>query len=283
MISTKPFFLIGCVRSGTTMLRDILRMHPNLVAPEETHFYRWADPFGTDTARKWLLNNKTLVRHRTLDSVGAEEFEQMLDRAVTRKDLYRMYMQLVISRNKPQAHRWFDKTPQNVYGAAMLAADYPQSRFVHIVRNPADVVLSLREGTVMKVRNVVGACNYWRESVAIMDTLKRACPGRVFEVRYEDFTADPKLHTGRLLDFVQEPYEEGFMDAFKSRPSAYDAAAKLTPKDKRMIERICGQWAAEYGYGPEGAQKPRRPVARPRRPGARAARGPGAVRARAAG
>ena len=42
-----PFFILGCVRSGTTLLRDILRIHPRLESPEETHFFRWADPYAS--------------------------------------------------------------------------------------------------------------------------------------------------------------------------------------------------------------------------------------------
>ena len=44
---TAPFFLVGCVRSGTTLLRNLLRQHPNLESPEETHFFRWPHSFGT--------------------------------------------------------------------------------------------------------------------------------------------------------------------------------------------------------------------------------------------
>lgn len=248
MKANSPFFIIGCVRSGTTMLRDILRMHPNLAAPEETHFYRWPEPFGTDSAKRQLLGNKTLARHRTLDSIDNAEFAAMLERARSRRDLYRLYMALYLRRNKPEARRWFDKTPQNVYGAAMLAADFPRARFVHIVRNPLDVVLSLRKGTVMQVSSLVGACNYWREAAAIIGSFRRAYPKRLFEIRYEEFTADPRLHTGRLLDFLDEPYDPAFMDAFVSRPKSHHAADTLSPRELRTVREICGPWAKAYGY-----------------------------------
>ena len=47
-----PFFVLGCVRSGTTLLRDILRQHPRLESPEETHFFRWSDPYGSPRYEK---------------------------------------------------------------------------------------------------------------------------------------------------------------------------------------------------------------------------------------
>ena len=37
-----PLFLVGCVRSGTTLTRDLLRRVPGVICPEETHFLRWS-------------------------------------------------------------------------------------------------------------------------------------------------------------------------------------------------------------------------------------------------
>ena len=58
--SRPPFFILGCVRSGTTMLRNALRLHPNLASPEETHFYRWGEPFGSVALNRMLANNPVL-------------------------------------------------------------------------------------------------------------------------------------------------------------------------------------------------------------------------------
>jgi hypothetical protein len=243
-----PFFIIGCVRSGTTMLRNVLRLHPNLAAPEETHFYRWSEPFGTDASLKQLAKNTTLTRHRAIDGVTEEEFALMLSESHSRRDLYQRYMSLFLGRTKPGAVRWFDKTPQNVYGSAMLAADFPRSRFVHIVRNPLDVVLSLRAGEVMKVSGLIGASNYWLESVTNLHTLKKAFPRRVMEFRYDEFNADPPGHATRVLDFVGEPLVPGFMDAFVSRPKSYDHKERLNSAELATVRRICGKWANAYGY-----------------------------------
>ncbi len=248
MTRSPPFFIIGCVRSGTTMLRNILRLHPNLAAPEETHFYRWTEPFGTDVSNRQFINNAILKKHRQIDSIDEAEFQLILDKARTRKQLYQRYMKSFVQKTKPEAGRWFDKTPQNVYGAAMLAADFPHSRFIHIVRNPLDVVLSLRTGQVMQITSLIGACNYWREAVVNIATLKKAIPRRVLELNYEEFTAAPREFAGKLLDFIGEPFDADFMDAFVSKPVSYDHSSLLSPEERRMVRDICGTWASSYGY-----------------------------------
>mgnify|MGYP003951013369 CR=1 FL=1 len=124
-----PFFMLGCVRSGTTMLRDALRMHPNLAGPEETHFYRWGEPYGTEAMTRTLTNNVVLKRHREIDGITEPEFVEMLKQCTSRAELYWKYMTLYIHRKKPGATRWFDKTPQNVYGAMLAASSMPRARF----------------------------------------------------------------------------------------------------------------------------------------------------------
>ena len=152
-MNNEPFFIIGCVRSGTTLLRDILRNHPNLASPEETHYFRWAEVFGTPLSQMQLLNNQVLKKHREMDNISEDEFKTILERSSSRGDLQKRYMDRYLLNNKLSATRWFDKTPQNVYGSAMIASEFPRAKFVHIVRNPLNVVSSLRIGKVVKIEN----------------------------------------------------------------------------------------------------------------------------------
>ena len=56
--------------------------------------------------------------------------------------------------------RWFDKTPQNIYGMLLLSAVYPDAKFVHIVRHPLNVVTSLKAGKVMAKHSLQGGHQY---------------------------------------------------------------------------------------------------------------------------
>lgn len=244
----QPFFMLGCVRSGTTMLRDVLRRHPNLACPEETHFFRWGDPFGTDGLSRTLMNNAVLKKHREIDGITEDEFRKILDKSTSRGDLYQRYMALYIQRKKPTATRWFDKTPQNVYGAMLAATTMPRARFVHIVRSPANVVASLRIGKIVKVDNLVGAANYWNEAVSIVRGLRRAYPGRVYELRYEDFTADPMGQTQKLLKFLGEPFDAADFATLRIRESDHSEEGVLNAEELARIEALCQIGMRRYGY-----------------------------------
>lgn len=244
----KPFFILGCVRSGTTFLRDVLRRHPNLASPEETHFYRWPEPFGTQAYRKVLLNNKILIRHREIDGISEPIFRKILDRSISRGDLYRRYCHRYIEIKKPGATRWFDKTPQNVYGAAMLTSEFPGSKLVHIVRNPLNVVSSLIIGKIMHVPDIVGACNYWIEAIEIMKVIKRAYPGLVYEIKYEDLTANIDIELPRLLEFLGEEYNVAHFEDVKVEPMHHDHKKIFTQDERDWIEKLCGKLSEPYGY-----------------------------------
>lgn len=251
--ASTPFFIMGCPRSGTTMLRDILRLHPNLAAPEETHFFRWPEPFGSTGFADYLQSSPVFRRHRSLDGISEPEFVELLRRSVSRMDLCRNYMQLYIERNKPSATRWFDKTPQHVYGALLIGAQ-SNARMISIVRDPVQVVSSLFVGKVVKMRSLVGACNYWNEASDAMHGLRRAYPNRVYELRYEDFTAAPLPELQRVLDFVGESFEAPVFAAVSTRTVTHDDEQVLTPAQRSRIEGLCRRWRRHYGYEIEAAR-----------------------------
>jgi Sulfotransferase family len=239
------------------MLRDALRMHPNLGCPEETHFFRWGEPFGTDALMRTLSNNAVLKRHRGIDGVTEAEFADLLRKSSSRAELYNHYMALYLQRKKPGARRWFDKTPQNVYGALLAATSMPRSKFVHIVREPINVVASLRIGRIVKVENLTGACNYWNEAVQIVAGLKRAYPARVYELRYEDFVAQPVVQLKMLLEFLGEPFEDAWFAALRTQAVDHKEEGVLSDEELAVVRELCGAGRRRYGYeAPEQADAP---------------------------
>lgn len=243
-----PFFILGCVRSGTTLLRDLLRNNPRFACAEETHFFRWGDPFATPKFIGLLRSNPVLQAHRRLDGISEAEFEQMLLATTSRSELQHRYMTEFVRRNKPTAQRWFDKTPQNVYGALLIATTMPFAKFVHIVRDPVNVAASLRLGRVMQVERIVGAVNYWNEAVNIISGLKIAYPDRVHELRYEDLMQSPEHQLQELLAFLKEPAELGWLKVRELQGSDHRAESVLNDSEIRRIEQLCTPGMKRYGY-----------------------------------
>jgi len=249
-MSRQPFFIVGCVRSGTTMLRNMLNLHPNLVSPEETQFFRMAEPFGLPGYMHFVSNNPDLRRHREIDGISDEEFRMILEQSDSKFDLCERYMTLFMQRRKPGAKRWFDKSPQNVYGAPMIMAR-PGPMLLHIHRDPVNVVSSLRLGKVMKVESLVGACNYWNEAADIMFTMKRAYPRRVLEIKYEEFVLDPLAGLQSIMAFLGERFNATWFEGIDAREVSHRDEGILSTEEIAEVEHRCHGGRQRYGYVPE--------------------------------
>lgn len=245
----RPLFIIGCPRSGTTLLRDLLRRVPDLICPEETHFYRWTEPFRTPMSWGPHRNNKLLERHRGIDGVTPERFAALLARSRSKHELLRHYITaFAAAQGITGPYRWFEKTPQNVFGAPLLAQDFPQALFVNMVRNPLNVVASLSLGKQVHIADIHGACNYWCEAVKVADTLQRAFPDRVLTLRYEDLVADVPGTLARVLRAADLPQPAAPYSAADAHPEANQWRSVLSPQQVRAVVNRCGPLAEPLGY-----------------------------------
>ena len=242
-----PFFILGAPRSGTTLLRDLLREHPRLECPEETHFFRWSDPFGSP---KYISHYKTKLfrEHRVLDGISEFNFDLMIRGAVTREhlawDYGRCYLQ---NRGKPEA-RLYDKTPQNVYGIFLINAIYPKAKFIHIYRNPLNVVASLMEGKVMPVHSLRGAVNSWTESMILLDQFKKLHPELLLELPYEELTENPDPYLKQILEFINEDPSLLPSQKDKTHPEKNKYKSKLSEREIQVVLQRCEPYLSQYGY-----------------------------------
>lgn len=251
-----PFFIVGCVRSGTTLLRNILDSHPRLACPAETHFFRWGDPYGMNRFREYyysipndLSGKKPIYSlHRKVDKCSDEEFDHLLETCRMRGELQLAYSTTYIKRvGKPDA-RWFDKSPQNIYGILLLRAAFPKAQFLHIVRNPFDVIASLIFGEVIRADSLVGACNYWLEAVQIFNEAKNAFPSQCLEIKFERLIKAPVQVVKDTLRFLGEDPRLIAYDYTSIHKRCRHCREVLTNYDVQLIVDICGEFMLHYGY-----------------------------------
>lgn len=245
----RPLFIVGSVRSGTTLTRNLLRRVPNFICPEETHFFRWAEPFRTPHSFAPYRHNQLLRKHRQIDGVSDEVFEDILRTSRNKTELQRGYITAFAQAQGIKGpYRWFDKTPQNVYGAALIAQEMPNARFLNLIRNPLNVVASLVLGRQVKVSDIHGACNYWSEAVQVMTTVEAAYPDRVLTLRYEDLIADVPGAMARILDHAGVTAPPGLYsagDAHRERNLWRDA---LGTGLSGVVRNRCLHLARRCGY-----------------------------------
>jgi hypothetical protein len=244
-----PLFIVGSMRSGTTWLRDMLRRVPNLICPEETHFMRWAEPFRTPSGMTPHRNNALLRTHREMDGVSEEVFDLILKHSQSKAELQRRYISAFAAAKGVEApFRWFDKTPQNIYGLPLIMAEFPRARILHLVRNPLNVVASLQLGRQVSIPDLQGAINCWTEAVSIWDSVAGIAPGRMREIRYEDILADAPGSLAAILEFAQVDHAPGLWSPGDARPERNQWRRVLSGEAARRVARRCDRLAAARGY-----------------------------------
>jgi len=139
-----PAFVIGCGRSGTTILGTVLSKHPDLkYFFEPWHLWATVDPLN-DVSNLFFRVAGRLLRDG--DEVTPEarlRFERLFLEAGERTG------KLVV-----------EKTPHNAMRIGYLEALAPLARFVHIIRDGGEVCQSIARMAAKRSYRILGRPNY---------------------------------------------------------------------------------------------------------------------------
>ncbi|HEV8565161.1 MAG TPA: sulfotransferase [Actinomycetota bacterium] len=271
----RPFpFIVARGRSGTTLLRAILDAHPDLAIPGESHFavsfamrrhrFERGGAFDVDTFVRDLLQHWGFRRWEIpQDQVRAAFAETPpADVAAAIRLAFAVYAH---SRGKP---RYGDKTPGFVLHVGLLAELFPESRFVHLIRDGRDVALSYLD-TDFGVNTLTDAAIYWDRFVRKgRDAGRALAPGRYLEVRYEDLVADVEQTTRRVCEHIELPFDPSMLTYFE-RANDLDALShaehhrnillpptsglrdwrsQMAAADVAVFEALAGNLLTDLGY-----------------------------------
>jgi len=187
----RPIFIVGCQRSGTTLLRLILDAHPRLsVGPES----RFLDDLGKVTGEEWPRIEPYGLPPAFLNERFAELFHDF-------------HMAYARSRGR---ERWGDKSPRYTLRIPFLDELFPTCQVIHVIRDGRDVVTSHRER--WGYASAYKATAKWQRYIEAARAAGRDLgPERFAEVRYEALVADPEPELRRLLEFLGEPWDDAVL------------------------------------------------------------------------
>jgi hypothetical protein len=282
MAADRPIFVVGCPRSGTTMLQLMLHAHPRIAIPPETRFllagYQRRAGFGdlTRAAGRHALA-RYIVESGQFEDLGLDDDEVIAAIVAGPPTLgsafgivFRMYAQRF---GKP---RWGDKRPLYLRHLPTILRLFPDAQIIDIMRDGRDCVASLKE-TPWKPSGFDTLVDYWTKSADASLLARRRYPADVYhQVRYEDLVTDPEPHLRRMCAFLGEDYDPAMSAPDKLAPVAVPQyktwhtlthraptteriqswRARLSAEELRRCEEAFGDRLARFGYLPSA------PVAR---------------------
>jgi Sulfotransferase family len=274
-------FIVGCARSGTTLLRRMVDAHPLIAIPREQHWLpKWferrkgvtSEGFVTPELVSELIRYEKFVRMR----IGREELERLLGSGDPVKysdfvsGVFDLYGQ---AQGKSLVG---DKTPAYVDRIPTLHALWPNARFVHLVRDGRNVCLStINWGRAFKIARrftrwdedaVTTTALWWERKVRLgHEDGTPLGPELYHEVRYEELVSEPAKTCAALCGFLDIPYDEAMLKFHEGRtktkpgldakgawlpvtPGLRDWRTQMPTEDLERFEATVGDLLDELGY-----------------------------------
>jgi hypothetical protein len=268
---TPPLFVLGVSRSGTTLLRVILDRSSGIAIPDESFFI----PLLARRHRGRVDHARFLDDLRRLPTLGAwgvssEDIASRLRPGIhAGQAIAAIFEAYAATEGKP---RWGDKTPMYMRHLPLLERLFPNSQYIHLIRDGRDAGLSflrMPEGTFTRTWAHPGnaaefACLWRTEVTAARDLGRQVGQSRYFEVRYEELVSDPERTVRGICEFASLPYEPAMLEYagavdVSGKPHQQRLLQPLTPgvrdwrtqvsgEDVRAFESVAGDLLAELGY-----------------------------------
>jgi len=173
----RPIFVLGMIRSGTTLMEQMLTAHPDVAGAGEQHFW-------IDEAHKCLdLATTQLVPERMAEL--SAQYLQVLDRTVSTTRFVT------------------DKMPGNVGVLGFIHACLPNAKIICMNRDPIDTCLSIWTTHMYNPPdfgshkgNIIRA---FRLNERLLEHWNRVLPAdRFLQVCYEELTSQPETVMRRV-------------------------------------------------------------------------------------
>jgi LPS sulfotransferase NodH len=203
-------FLVGCPRSGTTWLQKLLASHTKVRTGEESHFFSL---YIGPQLRAW----KSQKLHHFNAGVGhaagppayfrEEEFLAILKKYVLE------LLRPLIDQLRPD-ELFLEKTPSHALFIPEIKELLPESRFIHLLRDPRDVVASLMAvsrswGATWAPNDAKTAAAMWVQHVQAVQSSSRNLPdGDIYQVNYENLWTSPSDTLKDLATFLGLSWNE---------------------------------------------------------------------------
>jgi len=203
--SSRPVFVLGMPRSGTSLIEQILSSHHDVHGAGELNNISKLEDYvkGTDTSEQASLATK-------FANIDADRLTHMANAYLDKlKDI------------NPDTKYVVDKMPHNFLQIGLISLLFPEAKIIHCVRNPLDNCLSIYfQAFIWAHDYAVDLSNigfFYNEYQRIMKHWDSVIDLPMLTVKYEDMISDQEAMTRKLLDFCDLEWDESVMKFYDSK------------------------------------------------------------------
>jgi len=226
---TTHFFLLGFLRSGTTLMEQVLASNPDVVTLEEREPAVDATTAFSPQARK--LRALAEASERTLDEYRERYWQKVRKHGVD-----------------VQNKIFIDKGPIYTVKLPVLVRLFPRAKILFAIRDPRDVVLSCYRRrfrinpTTYEFLTLEGTARFYDAVMSLAEIYRDKLPLDIYEVRHESLVEDFDGQTRALCNFMGLPWNDA-MRKFADRSRQGAIATASSAQIARGLNRDgIGQW-----------------------------------------
>jgi tetratricopeptide (TPR) repeat protein len=202
--SSKPVFVVGMPRSGTSLAEQIIASHPAAYGAGELHF--WAALIEKDTGlTQGILSEPARAK-------VAEEYLRILEAS------------------SANASRVVDKAPVNSDFLGLIYSVFPNARVIYMQRDPIDTCLSCYFQQFLLGLNFTfdlsDLAHYYGEHRRMMVHWRKVLPpGFILDVPYEELVADQEAWSRKMLEFIGLEWDPRVLEFHTNKRQVVTASA----------------------------------------------------------
>lgn len=234
MNKTQQIFVVGSGRSGTTMMGRILGNHSHVFTFNEIHFLGWLS--SKEKMHQHLSKQQAVALLSELFAIQEDgiflkkdpkNFYTKADNCLQEKEnlqeveVYKLFLATITAENNGQVA--CEQTPKNIFYINELLKAFPDAKFIHIVRDSRDVLLSqknkwkrrflgaskipLKEAirSYMNYHPITSA-KFWKSAVEHGGKMENH--PRVLQVKFENVLMHSEKEIKTICEFLGLEFEE---------------------------------------------------------------------------
>lgn len=281
----KKIFVVGCPRSGTTLLQKLLLNIPNSFSMPETNFFL-------------LLANNNYIAPRSQPPFGKFKYPKMIDYALYDKIIgsFKKNVDLKINAGleielkqksktgnleikyffealmscyiKKEQSILIEKTPIHIFHIHIISLLFSEAVIIGIIRDPRDTFISFNKMLSFQqkpARTIREFARLWNQAAA------NILNNNIDFIRYEDLIKSPLLEINKIINKygidITALDKNNYADIVRGK-EIWKNTVKLNvvsnnvkkyknilkEKEVAEIEWLCGKYMDKFGYKKDGAK-----------------------------
>jgi tetratricopeptide (TPR) repeat protein len=222
-------FLLGFMRSGTTLLEQVLASNPQIVALEEKRLLH-------------ELSDRYLTSVDSLDILSALHGDQL------EKDRKHYWDRVRAEGVHVKGKIFIDKQPLNNPMLPLIVKLFPKAKILFALRDPRDVVFSCYRrhfgvnATMYSFLDLESAARLYALVMQLTELYRQKLPLNLFEHRYEDMVEDFEGRVRAVCEFIGVEWDDAMRDFNKYAPTVDLRSPSATQVRRPLYSDGLAQW-----------------------------------------